>query len=255
MVILRSGIAAVLLCVCCSSCQSQQGARAPELSAQKKATSRPESPSPAPPITWNDITSAYERLTDYVCTYQKEEKAISDGEQQTIRFSFRKPFDIRLEWLNDKGVVDQTAVYRQGFNDGKVLARQSGLLGILAGKLRVDPTDPLALSDSKHPITEAGLGKLIERAARDSSDARIATHFVSEEVLDGRGAFKFEFTAKENVDVNQLAGARKGLIWVDKELKLPVKVELYDAANTLLERHRFKDIQINPKLADKVFTL
>ena len=251
----RSGIAAVLLCACCSSCHSQLGADGPDLSAQKRATSPLGSKSPAPPVTWDEITSAYDRLSDYVCLYEKEEKAISDGEQQTMRLSFRKPFDIRIEWLNDKGVVDQTAVYRQGFNDGKVLARQSGLLGALAGKLRLDPNDPLALSDSKHPITEAGLGKIIEHAARDVSDARVATHFVSEEVLDNRDAFKFEFTSKGEGDVNVLAGARKGVVWIDKELKLPVKVEFYDDANVLLERHRFKDIHVNTKLADKVFTL
>jgi len=252
----RSGIAAVLLCACCSSCQSQLGAdgRPPDVSAEKSVAPL-NSTAPAPPVTWIEITSAYERLNDYVCIYEKEEKAISNGESQAIRFSFRKPFDVRMDWLNDKGVVDQTAVYRQGFNDGKVLARQSGLMGVLSGKLRLDPNDPLALSDSKHPITEAGFGKIIERAARDAEDTRIATHFVSEEVLNGRAAFKFEFTAKEKADVNGLGGARKALIWIDRELKLPVKVELYDDGGVLLERHRFTDIKVNAKLADKVFAL
>jgi hypothetical protein len=160
-----------------------------------------------------------------------------------------------LEWLNGQGRVDQTAVYRQGFNDGKVLARQSGLLGALAGKLRLDPNESLALSDSRHPITEVGLGKIIERALKDSANSNIGSHFVGEETLEGRPSNKFEFTATGDEAVGGLEAARKALIWVDRELKLPVKIELYDAAKTLLERHRFKQLNINPKFSEKTFTL
>jgi hypothetical protein len=194
-------------------------------------------------------------VLDYVCVYEKEERAISEGERQTIRLSFRKPLDVRLEWLNDRGNVDQMAVYRQGFNDGKVLARQSGLLGSLAGKVRLDPNESLALSDSRHPITEVGLGKIIDRAQHDAANPRIASHFAGEETLDGLPAYKFEFTANGNEAVGDLAAARRALIWIDRELKLPVKLELYDAANTLLERHRFKQVRVNQKLSDKTFTL
>ena len=156
---------------------------------------------------------------------------------------------------NDQGKIDQTAVYRQGFNDGKVLARQSGLPGALAGKLRLDPNESLALSDSRHPITEVGLGKIIERALKDAASSQIESHFAGEETLDGQPSYKFEFTATGNEAVGGLEAARKSLIWIDRELKLPVKLELYDAANTLLERHRFKQVSINQKLSDKTFTL
>src|SRR5207244_3547627 len=128
---------------------------------KKRATTSSKSGSEASPVTWNEVTGAYERVLDYACLYEKEERAISNGEKQTIRLSFRKPLDVRLEWLNEQGKIDQTAVYRQGFNDGKVLARQSRLLGALAGKLRLDPNEALALSDSRHPITEVGLGNII----------------------------------------------------------------------------------------------
>src|SRR5207244_3485511 len=222
---------------------------------KKRATTSSKSGSEASPVTWNEVTGAYERVLDYACLYEKEERAISNGEKQTIRLSFRKPLDVRLEWLNDQGKTDQTAVFRQGFNDGKVLGRQSGLLGALAGKLRLDPNESLALSDSRHPITEVGLGKIIERALKDAANSHIGSHFAGEETLDGRPSHKFEFTATGNEAVGGLEAARKALIWVDRELKLPVKIELYDAANTLLERHQFKQLSINKKLSDKTFTL
>jgi hypothetical protein len=248
-------IVLVLVCGSGSSCRSEHIADSVVDPTQKPIANSSKPASESAPITWNEVTSAYERVLDYVCLYEKEERAISDGEKQTIRLFFRKPLDVRLEWLNDRGNVDQTAVYRQGFNDGKVLGRQNGLLGSLAGKLRLDPNEPLALSDSRHPITEAGLGKIIDRARQDAANPRIASHFDGEETLNGRAAYKFEFTANGNEAVGGLPAARKVLIWIDRELKLPVKLELYDSEKTLLERHQFKQIRINQKLSDKTFTL
>jgi hypothetical protein len=248
-------IALVLVCGSGSSCRSEPLADSAVDPTQKPLADSSKTSSQSAPITWNDVNASYERVLDYVCLYEKEERAISDGEKQTIRLFFRKPLDVRLEWLNDRGNVDQTAVYRQGFNDGKVLGRQSGLLGALAGKLRLDPNEPLALSDSRHPITEAGLGKIIERAQLDAANPRITSHFDGEEPLNGRAAYKFEFTAKGNEAVGGLPAARKVLIWIDRELKLPVKLELYDSEKTLLERHEFKQVRVNQKLSDKTFTL
>jgi hypothetical protein len=139
-----------------------------------------------------------------------------------------------LEWLDARGNVDQTAVYRQGFNDGKVLARESGLLGVLTGTLRLDPNEALSLSDSRHPITEVGIGRIVDRARQDATNPRVASHFAGEETLDGRLAYKFELTASDNEAVRGLAASRKAFIWIDRELKIPIKLELYDAANTLL---------------------
>jgi hypothetical protein len=250
-------VLAGLVCSAGGSCRSARLAdRTADSSGQKRAATTSSKSGPeASPITWTEVASAYELVLDYVCVYEKEERAISNGEKQTIRLSFRKPLDVRLEWLDDQGKIDQTAVYRQGFNDGKVLARQSGLLGALAGKLRLDPSESLALSDSRHPITEVGLGKIIERTLKDAANPRISSSFAGEETLDGRPSYKFEFTASGNEAVGGLEAARKAFIWVDRELKLPVKLELYDAANTLLERHRFKQVSINQKLSDKTFSL
>jgi outer membrane lipoprotein-sorting protein len=250
-------VLAELVCSAGGGCRSARLApdRSADSSGHERAATSSKSGPEASPITWTEVSSTYERVLDYVCVYEKEERAISNGEKQTIRLSFRKPLDVRLEWLNEQGKIDQTAVYRQGFNDGKVLACQSGLLGALAGKLRFDPNEALALSDSRHPITEVGLGKIIERALKDSANSHIGSHFVGEETLDGRPSYKFEFTATGDEAVGGLEAARRALIWVDRELKLPVKIELYDAAKTLLERHWFKQLSINQKFSDKTFTL
>lgn len=251
----HSFVSLALLCASVSGCRSARGV----VNLTEPSSQRPKQPSsvstePAAPLTWDDVAGSYDRISAYICLYEKEERAISNGEGQTIRLSFRKPFDVRLDWLNDKGRVDQSAVYRQGANDGKVLARQTGL-GSLMGTMRLDPNEALALEDSRHPITEVGLGKIIERAKRDATTAGITARYLGEETLDGRAAYRFEFTSGNGKPVGELARATRSLIWIDRELKLPVKLEFYDAGNVLLERHRFRNLQLDPKLTDKTFTL
>ena len=207
------------------------------------------------PLTWDDVVESYDHVRDYTALYEKVERAISHGEPQKIRLSFRKPLDVRLDWLGDRSTVDQVAVYRAGFNDGKVLARRSGLLGGLAGTIRVDPRDRLALQDSRHPITEVGLGHIIEQVAQDSRSGRIAARDAVADTLDGRPAYRFDFDAISTAGLLGVDGARRASIWVDPELKLPDNVEVRDANNTLLERHRFQELRLNIGLTDRTFSL
>lgn len=208
----------------------------------------------APAATWDEVVESYGRVRDYTALYEKQERAISGGERQTIRLSFRTPMDVRLEWLNDEGKVDQTAVYRQGHNDGKVVARRSGLLGRLAGIVTLDPHDRLAMEDSRHPITEVGIGHVIDRVSEGLRRGRLTAGAVREVALDGRPADQFVCDAVSG-DALGVDGARRAIVWVDRELKLPVQVEVVAGDGTVLERHRFRNLRINVGLTDATFSM
>jgi outer membrane lipoprotein-sorting protein len=209
----------------------------------------------AAPIAWSDVVASYAAVHDYTATYEKRERAIDHGEPQTIRLSFRKPLDVRLDWLDDKGKVDQTAVYRQGMNGGKLVARRSGMLGSVVGTVHLDPHDKRALEDSRHPITEVGLGYIIDRVARDLRDGRVTSQPVIEDAVDRRPAWRFQLDAPAGVKLFGIEGASRAIVWVDRALKLPVKVEILDAAGTMIERHQFKNLRLDVGLRDGVFTL
>lgn len=205
--------------------------------------------------TWSAVVERYAGVHDYTCRYEKVERAISNGEPQTINLSYRKPLDVRMEWVNGAGKVDQVAVYRQGQNDGKLIAHKSGMLGSMVGTVHLDIHDSRAMDDSRHPITEVGLGYIIERAERDISSGRLTPGPVVSDPLEGRPANRFDLSAAAGTRVLGVEGARRAVIWVDAALQLPVKVELFDAQGTALERHRFKEIRLNVGLTDAVFTL
>lgn len=211
--------------------------------------------SPAAPIEWADVVAGYAAVHDYTATYEKRERAIDHGAPQTIRLSFRKPLDVRLDWLDDKGKVDQTAVYRKGMNDGKLVARRSGLLGSVVGTVRLDPHEKRALDDSRHPITEVGLGHLIDRVARDLRDGRGTSQPPVEDAVDGSQTWRFQLDAPADGSLFGIKGASRAIIWIDRALKLPVKVEILDRAGAMIERHQFRSLRLNVGLGDDVFTL
>jgi hypothetical protein len=206
-------------------------------------------------VSWSDVAARYPAVHDYTCLYEKQERAIEHGTPQTIRLSFRKPLDVRLEWLDDSGRVDQIAVYREGHNDEKVIVRRSGLLGSIARTLRLDPQGALALQDSRHPITHVGLGYIIDRVSRDLRDERVTSQPLVEDTIDGRPCDRLQFDAPAGMALFGIEGARRALVWIDRVLKLPINVEILDSAAGMIERHRFKDVRLNPGLADAVFTL
>jgi len=206
-------------------------------------------------VTWSDVAGSYAAVRDYTATYEKRERAIDHGEPQTIRLSFRQPLDVRLDWLDDKGKVDQTAVYRSGLNDGKVIARRSGVLGGVVGTLHLDPRDKRALADSRHPITEVGIGLIIERVNEDLKDGRVTSRPVVAEAVDGQPAYRFQLDTTPGVPLFGIAGAGRAIVWVDATLKLPIKVEILDAAGAMIERHQFRNLRLNVGLGDDVFTL
>lgn len=210
---------------------------------------------PAQPIEWSDVAASYAAVHDYTAAYEKREREIDHGEPQTIRLSFRKPLDVRLDWLDDKGKVDQTAVYRGGRNDGKVIARRHGVLGSFVGTVRLDPNDRLALADSRHPITEVGLGHIIERVDQDLKDGRVTSRPVVPEAVDGQPAYRFQFEGSVQAPLLGVAGARSAIIWIDAALKLPIEVDILDAAGAPIERHHFRNLRLNVGLGDDVFTL
>jgi outer membrane lipoprotein-sorting protein len=210
---------------------------------------------PLQPLAWSDVVAAYEPVRDYTATYDKYERAIDDGALQRINLFFRKPLDVRLEWQNEKGKVDQTAVYRQGFNDGKLLARKTGMLGGMLGLMKLDITSGRAMGDSRHPITEVGIGHVVDQVTRALKSAQVTSKPPADDTLDGARVVRFDLDGPADAKLFGVDGARRVSIWIDPSLKLPVKAEVVDAAGRMLERHRFIGLKLNVGLTDGTFTL
>jgi holo-[acyl-carrier protein] synthase len=209
----------------------------------------------AAPLPWSDVVAAYGTVKDYTALYNKRERAIDDGDLQRIKLAFRVPLDVKLEWLDNKGTVDQVAVSRQGINAGKLLARNSGFLGATLGALNLDPRAPPAMLDSRHPITEVGIGHVIDEVTLAMKSGKVTGKRPVEDRLVGARGARFALDGPSDAQLFGVEGARRVSVWVDETLKLPVQAEVVDAAGRMLEKHGFAELKLNVGLTDAAFTL
>ena len=116
--------------------------------------------------TIKECQAQFETVADYTCKFYKRERIQgrltplhvmemkARTQPKSIYFKFEEPY---------KG---REAIYVEGRNEGKVLAHDVGFTKFLAGTLELEPTSARAMADNRHPITDAGIGALIDTVSR-----------------------------------------------------------------------------------------
>jgi hypothetical protein len=184
---------------------------------------------------------------------EKQERV--DGElreRETGFMKFRKPLSVYIKWT--KGPNAGTEVlYVKGENDGKLLAKPTGLLGLKT--YRLDPRGRLAMADNRHPITDAGIGHTIDLL--ESSRKRAVANGVARVRLLPKApkarppGARFELI----VDAGRNAGyyCRRAVVTFDEKTGLVSAIQVYDWDNRLLEDYRYFNIKTDPGLTDRDF--
>jgi hypothetical protein len=129
------------------------------------------------------------------------------------------------------------------------------MLGGMLGLMKLDPRSGRAMSDSRHPIMEVGIGHIIDEVGRAMKSAQVTGKPPVDDTLDGARVVRFDLDGPAEAKLFGTEGATRVSIWIDSSLKLPVKAEVVDAAGRMLERHRFTNLKLNVGLTDRTFTL
>ena len=208
-----------------------------------------------------------EKKSDYTADFFKQECVDGTTETQVIDLKLRhQPFSVYMKWLvGDKG---RELLYVDGQNNGKLLVKLGGLKGRFLPCLKLDPNGSVAMQESRHPITKAGLLNL----ARESIFYRqreivkpkleVRCRMLDNQTFHERPCYCFIL----NFNTPEVAEPyRKTIQYIDKELSLPVCVKTYgwpsdDAADspnldeeTLIEHFSYTNIHFNQQLADLDF--
>jgi hypothetical protein len=209
-----------------------------------------------------EARKSFENVQDYTATLVKREQV--NGQllpENVIALKVRnQPFSIHMRWLKPKALEGQEACYVAGRNNGMMRVKPPGMLGAM-GFLNLDPRAPQAQQMSRHSITEAGIGNVIERFAQRWESERQTG---KTRVRIG----EFEFSNRKCVRVESShPGSKPGdyyayriLIYFDKETHLPIRTECYDwpkeggkPEGDLLECFSFTDLKLNVGLTDEAF--
>ncbi|MHB1557488.1 MAG: DUF1571 domain-containing protein [Isosphaeraceae bacterium] len=199
----------------------------------------------------------YQTISDYVCTFTKRERI--DGRlrpKHVMSMKVRtRPRSVYLRFREPS--AGREAIYIHGQNDGKVVAHDVGIKRLLAGTLNLDPKGGLAMEDCRHPITQAGIGPLLDTLEErwsselDPSESQVA--FDEVELGGSRPCLLIETTHPRKSPSFMFHQVR---LFVDQNLGLPVRFEAYDwpssaqAAPELLEEYTYSDLKLNVGLRD-----
>jgi hypothetical protein len=182
--------------------------------------------------------------------------------EELILLKFRKePYSVYLKWLG-KEAQNREAVYVEGRYGNLIHTKMApGDFLFMAGKrVSVAPDSPLARSNSRHPITEAGLARIVAEFGRilhavDKGNMSLGT-------LEYLGVLKRpEFDTQvegvmqvlpRNADP-QLPGGGQRLWFFDIDSHLPVLIITHDEHKHEVEYYCHDRIQFPVALTDRDF--
>ncbi len=245
-------------------------ANTPDTAAPKLAR-----PAPAPsvsaevPVARDTIAEAkaaiascratYAKVRDYSCTFFKREQL--DGRmsgQNVMQMKARtSPMSVYFKFV--KPTAGREAIYVHGSHGGKAVVHDVGIGKLLAGTLKLDPKGEMAMDGCRHPITEAGIGNMIETIAT-AWDKEL---HANESVVTMHGNLKVgdrRVFVIESVHPRKNPGFlyHKVKVYIDTELNLPIRFEAYDWPKgnrpaELVEEYIYSNLKLNVGLTSRDF--
>ncbi len=191
-----------------------------------------------------EIKERFKEISDYQCTYVSFVAKGDKNEEYTFRYFFKKPKKIRMEVISekDKGTV---LIYREG----KVYVRPGrGFLSRFT--LTFHPRHKRVCDLRGYGIDQSDWGEFIDYHLPYLKEGSF--QIIGREMVGERETILLEMRSKEPQETQGIAYER---IWVDKELKVPIKYEHYDINNQLIRSSNYEDIEINVGLEENLFEM
>jgi len=195
----------------------------------------------------------YALIQDYTAVFDKKE--LIDGkilEDKKILIKYMKPDHYYLKWLDGKKKGIES-LYVTGKYKNKEIVHLNSFFGLLT--VHIDPQGSSAMKNNRHPITDAGLGSIINlivknyTLAQANQDLKIICH--RDTLLANQPViyFKISFSGSTAYYGHCIE------IYFEHKYYLPVKITVYGQENELLEDYHFYDLAVNVGLSEYDFDI
>ena len=199
-----------------------------------------------------------EEIRGYEVIFTKKELVGDRMVSQKMRMKFRRePFSVYFCFLGD--LAGREVIYVQNSNDGQIVAHETGIAS-LAGTLRLDPTDSLAMSENRHPITEAGIENFLlalrKQWTEESKYGETDVKYYREAKLGKMTCSVIEVSHPR--PRRQFAFHRTRL-WIDGKTGIAVRLQQFGfpvrskEKPPLVEDYKYTDLRTDVRLSDRDF--
>jgi hypothetical protein len=244
---------------------SLPSAAAQQQMVQPAGTANPlpakELPLDQPLMMIAEARKAYLQVNDYQCILISQERVKGKLLPECIiQMTFRKnPFSVHMKWLGPKEEAGQEVCFVQGRNQNKMRVLPAGFAKGF-GWTSIDLNDPRVMQHSRHTLSEAGFGNLIERCAKCWEAERLLGK-TQVQMAD------YEYNKQRCLRIETVHTAKdpsfycyRSVIYFDNKTWLPVRMECYDWPHAggppegeLLECFSYVNLQFNLNPPDTVF--
>lgn len=204
---------------------------------------------------------ALRSVEGYTALFKKRERIRGTlRNEEVLEMKVRcRPFSVYCKFRTPE--AGKEVVYAEGRHDNHVIAHGSGFSRLLIPRLKVAPTHPLALADSRHPVTEAGLHSLVDKLVAfrelDLNDAEAETILDRLTDNDDRPWLRSIHTHPNRNPERPFARVE---VLYDPKTKLPWRITSYDwpeAGETgdlkLAEQYTYDELHLGGSFSDLDF--
>ena len=263
---MRIGIVSLLgvaILSCASVCLAQGVPEAPDPAGgrtqQAAQPSREHPLVPAIALVKDRCVGALNGIQDYEAVFTKRELIQGKLTTQVMQMRLReKPFSVYLRFGGD--FEGREILFVQGQNNNQLLAHEGSGFASLAGTMTLDPRGEMAMAENHYPITHIGMRNLISQVLEqwelESKFAECDVKYFPQAKLGERSCEVIQCSHPQPRREFRFHVCR---VFLDKELKLPVRVENYgfptqNAPNPPLhEEYTYSNVKVNVGLQDADF--
>jgi hypothetical protein len=196
----------------------------------------------------------YAQIRDYTSTMVSRERVgVALRPQERVLVKFQRPFKVYMRWM-DGPSQGREGLFVSGAHDDKFLVSEpKGFQRLFTVALA--PTDRRVMEQSRHPVTDIGIGRLLEfvgdstrRAARNGVLRAIDRGMVESA---GRRVRQVECVLAQDSHAGYYA--YRAILGFDQENHLLIRAVVYDWNDQLVEDYAYDDLRLNPGLTSQDF--
>jgi hypothetical protein len=208
---------------------------------------------PDPELWVKEAESVLANTESYTSIFHKQEWVKGRyKEPETVYLKFKKPFKVYMKWIGEAG-KGREILYVEGWNDNRIRVREIGIRGLIT--LNLHRHGHLAMGGSRHPVTEVGLACLLkmfgDNLQKGSKSGELGYQRGEERTLYGRKIQPMEFIFPKEPRNGYYC--YRTIISLDIEKRVPIRVQVYDWEDRLVEDYGYEKLALNAGLTDADF--